>query len=74
MRIDNTWIYWKEQCHYCKNNPCCEYKEAMFQYIEDLEAVKPIKNIYGTLKFICDYFIIDKEKYEKENLEYHCCG
>ena len=66
MNINGTWVYWKEQCKYCVNaTPVC--KKNLKNYIEKLDAVKPINPVYGTLEFKCDYFIFDKDKYYREN-------
>ena len=60
------WIYWKEQCHYCLNRNNCEYKPRMGEYIAALDAIDD-HGVYGSLKFNCDYFCVDEEKYWAEN-------
>lgn len=70
------WIYWKEQCEYCKNKGKCGYEEKVKKYIEDLSSVED-KGIYGTLNFKCDYNIIDEDLYYKKNpneCQGHCQG
>lgn len=61
-------IYWKEECKYCINNKDCPYKNQMKNFKEALSYMeKSVKGIYGRLKFNCDYFVIDKDKYWDEN-------
>lgn len=56
-------IYWKEQCDYCTNQNC-GYKEDVKSYIERLTKLdKETKNVFGSLRFSCDYFYLDKERY-----------
>ena len=66
------WVYYKEQCQYCKNRVNCEYKEKVKKYIKDLENIDS-KGIYGTTSFWCDYYVIDEEEYWKHNTG-ECCG
>lgn len=54
-------IYWKEQCQYCINQNC-GYKNDVKLFINKLSQLeKETKNVYGRLKFNCDYFCIDKK-------------
>lgn len=69
---NNKWVYWKEECDMCSNRTNCEYEENARKYRKDLAKVKS-SNVYGTLKFNCDYFVLDEEKYDKENPG-ECCG
>lgn len=51
------WIYWKEQCKYCKAQ--CSYimKNNVAEFIKELSKIeKNTKFVYGTLKWSCDYF------------------
>ena len=58
------WIYWKEQCLYCKNRINCEYVDNVAKLIENLAITeKSIPNTFGTLKWTCDYFIINEKDY-----------
>lgn len=66
MRKNEPWVYWPEQCKYCINRKKCEYKEFALDYIYSLQEVES-SNIYGSLYWWCDYYIIDIEKYNKEN-------
>ena len=63
------WIYWVEQCKYCKQCNCDkEYKAKVNNYINKLQHLEKITTgVYGTLKFNCDYFIFDKDKYIEQN-------
>ncbi len=70
--INGYWIYWKEQCQYCKNRINCEYIEKINNYINNLSQVDD-KGCYGSLSFKCDYFIFDKELYNEKNPG-ECCG
>ena len=75
MRVENRFIYWKEQCEYCVNKIGCESIPAMTDYIHRLERIKPIGPLWGSLEFKCDYFILDKEEYDMKNPpECSCCG
>lgn len=56
------WIYWKEQCEYCMNRNTCSYPENQ----ESMEALKQWEKenkFWGSLKLICDYYVLDKDKY-----------
>lgn len=66
MVVDKLWVYYKEQCKYCSNRKGCKYKEKVKKYIDQIESIDN-KGIYGTTSFWCDYYILDKEKYWKEN-------
>ena len=62
------WIYWKEQCRYCKNSADCKYKKKVMKYIEALSSVDSLADgIYGSTKFECDYFVVDEQEYYKHN-------
>lgn len=67
------WIYWKEECRYCINQNGCEYKRQMINFKTALAYMeKSVKGIYGTLKFNCDYFVVDEDEYKKENIGDSC--
>ena len=78
MRIENRFVYWKEQCEYCMNKNNCESIPAMMAYIQkldDVEPVGPLGSVWGSLEFRCDYFIFNKEEYDMKNPpECSCCG
>ena len=58
------WIYWKEQCLYCKNRIGCEYIDKVKTLIDKLsETEKSVPGVYGTLKWTCDYFIVNEKDY-----------
>lgn len=58
------WIYWKEQCLYCKNRIECEYIDKVKVLIDKLsETEKSVPGVYGTLKWTCDYFVINEKDY-----------
>lgn len=62
------WIYWKEQCIYCKNRIKCEHIKRVQRYIKEIDAVSD-RGVYGTLKWECDYFNFDEEEYIKKNYQ-----
>lgn len=63
------WIYYREQCEYCKNQKDCEYIQKAQELMKHLDLVeRQYKGVYGTLKWTCDYFNFDEEKYFKANL------
>jgi len=67
MTIDNTWIYYPEQCIYCKNNTgSCGYYRGTQAAIEALQWLDRNIKAYGSYQFKCDYFIMDMDKYHKE--------
>lgn len=62
------WIYWKEQCNYCSNYKNCSYYNKAQELISKLDNIdRHTTGIYGTLKWTCDYFIADKDKYYRLN-------
>lgn len=68
MWEDNLWIHWPEQCRYC-NNEACNYimKNNVEKYISNLlEVGKNTEFVYGSLRWRCDYFNFDKEKYMED--------
>lgn len=67
MTIDNTWIYYPEQCEYCKNNDgSCGYYHGTQAAIEALQWLDRNIKAYGSYQFKCDYFIMDMDKYHNE--------
>lgn len=68
LKGEDMWIYWKEQCEYCKNKEGCEYKNRVQDLIERFSKVESSSpGVYGSLSWKCDYFIVDKEEYYKKN-------
>ena len=64
--VRGEWIYWKEQCEYCMNRNTCLYPENQ----ESMEALKQWEKenkFWGSLKLICDYYVLDKDKYYLDN-------
>ena len=66
MFIDGKWIYWKEQCEYCTNRKVCDYRENVKEYTKKLEAIEA--KVYGSLRFKCDYFILDERVYQENDM------
>ena len=67
--MNNMWIYWREECSYCINRKNCQYKDKMIEFKNKLHNLeKETKGIYGSLKFNCDYFMVDEEKYWNDNI------
>ena len=65
----NMWVYWKNECKVCLDRNKCSYRKDTEAYKEQISSIKPI-NVYGSLSWKCDYFILD----EKEvNDEQNCC-
>ena len=63
------WIYYKDQCKYCKNQNNCEYTQKTQELMEHLAFIEhQHKGVYGTLKWTCDYFYFDEDKYYKDNM------
>lgn len=62
-------IYWRDECKYCKNYENCEYKHRMKNFKEALYYMEcSVNGVYGRLRFNCDYFVVDEEKYWKDNI------
>lgn len=60
------WVYWRKQCEYCMNRNPCPYPENQ----ESMEALKQWEKenkFWGSLKLICDYYVLDKDKYYLDN-------
>lgn len=56
-------VYWKEQCHFCKNRMFCKYWDAVKLLQARLFVVElETKDCYGTLSFWCDYYHEDEQK------------
>lgn len=65
----DEYVYWLEECKYCKNREGCKYRakvEEMKLALAKLE--KSYKGVYGSLKWNCDYFVFDREKYWEDNM------
>lgn len=69
-----VWIYWPDQCRLCKgyffrseNKPCA--KEATQEYIDSIRKIeREFRGVYGTTRFVCDYFSLDDEKFHSDPL------
>ena len=68
MMIDRNWIWYPEQCEYCKNNNgSCEYYRGTQAAIQALRRLDSNIKAYGSYQFKCDYFIMNMDKYNKLN-------
>lgn len=54
------WIYWYDQCKYCKNQNKTDSCERNQKFMRTLNNM--YHNYLGTVDFKCDYFQIDEEK------------
>lgn len=67
------WIYWKEQCKYCKNNARCSDIDTVQKLIEHLASVEAqYIGICGSLKWECDYWKFDGDKYMSDCMKREC--
>ena len=59
--LDKGWIYWKDQCMYCKN----KYRtDVCFRNMEFMKKLNSMwKEYIGTVNFKCDYFENNEEDY-----------
>lgn len=64
--VRGEWVYWKEQCEYCMNRNACPYPENQ-ESMEMLKQWEKENKFWGSLKLICDYYVIDKDKYYLDN-------
>ena len=64
--VRGEWVYWKEQCEYCMNRNACPYPENQ-EAMEVLKQWEKENKFWGSLKLICDYYVIDKDKYYLDN-------
>ena len=64
--VRGEWIYWKEQCEYCMNRSTCPYPENQ-ESMESLKKWEKENKFWGSLKLICDYYVLDKDKYYLDN-------
>ena len=62
----SEYIYWKEQCEYCVNSGSCPYPENQ-EAIKSLEQWEKENKFWGSLKLICDYFVLNKHQYYSNN-------
>lgn len=63
---NKPWIYWPEECKVCASRHNCPYIEKTEEFRKNLlEFQKGYKGVYGTLKFNCDYFNLDKDEYNR---------
>ena len=60
------WIYWAEQCEYCKLRNRCKYRRNVEGYIAALRDVDS-SDTYGSLRWNCDYFDIDAKEYNRKH-------
>ena len=60
------WIYWKNECQMCLDRDICPYRKQTENY-KKLIASIPNKEVYGSLSWKCDYFILDEKEYNKQN-------
>lgn len=64
--VRGEWVYWKEQCEYCMNRNTCPYTENQ-ESIKSLKQWEKENKFWGSLKLICDYYVLDKDKYYLDN-------
>lgn len=55
------WIYWKNECTYCKSRKKCEYRKQTEDYKKLIYSI-PHRNIQGSLIWKCDYFIPEERR------------
>lgn len=71
----NSWVYWKDECDYCAKNKKCQICRQTKDFRGALGTLeRNTEKVYGTLKFNCDYFIIDQEKYNRDHEPECCCS
>lgn len=73
MFIDETFIYWPEQCEYCSKSQTTEHCARNQSFMRKLNGM--YHDYLGSLEFKCDYFTPNKEKIQdKRNKEMTCNG
>lgn len=65
--MNNPYVYWVRQCDVCINRRYCEERLDAIKYIADLRKVND-RETFGNLSWWCDYFKLDREEYNKQNL------
>lgn len=63
MEINGLWIYWPNQCEYCKKSwttAHCAKNQSFMQTLTNMN-----QEYLGSLHFTCDYFVPDEEKIEE---------
>ena len=65
--MNNPYIYWVRQCDFCINRRYCEERLDAIKYIAELKKVDD-RGTFGNLTWQCDYFVLDKEEYNKHNI------
>lgn len=63
MEVNGLWIYWPNQCEYCKKSwttEHCAKNQSFMQKLKDMH-----QEYLGSLHFTCDYFVPDEEKIEE---------
>lgn len=70
--IMSKYVYWREQCKSCTNRQHCLHREQTEDLIRKLsELERNHIGAYGTLKFTCDYFVVDVTTLDMTG---HTCG
>jgi hypothetical protein len=68
IKMKGKYVYYKEQCNYCRNKGKCDYEKRTRTFVETIGGVERLTNgVYGSLDFKCDYFDLDQLAYNKEN-------
>lgn len=66
--MNNVYVYYKNQCDFCKNKGNCDYEKKTRTFVETIHGIDSIaKGVYGCLDFKCDYFDLDEVAYGKAN-------
>ena len=63
MEVNGLWIYWPNQCEYCKKSWTTEHCEKNQSFMRTLTSMN--QEYLGSLHFTCDYFVPDEEKIEE---------
>lgn len=64
MLIEGTFIYWSEQCKYCKKSWTTEHCGRNQSFMRKLNGM--YQEYLGSLEFKCDYFVPDLEKIKEK--------
>lgn len=63
MKVNGLWIYWPNQCEYCKKSWTTEHCTKNQSFMQTLTNMN--QEYLGSLHFTCDYFVPDEEKIEE---------
>lgn len=67
--MTKPYIHYTEECDYCAKRGNCPYEECTRDFRKAIQMLSiGAKYAYGTIDFKCDYFELDKNKFNRHHI------